>query len=307
MKKHIKRHTRPFGCTYPSCNRLFGSKNDWKRHENTQHFQLEMWRCHEKDSTGKECAKLFYRREAFQAHLRQHGITSMDRLREEARSRRIGRNGQHQFWCGFCRREVPLKCRGLDAWDERFNHIGVHYAQDKKKIEEWIPVDSNRPKGDTWPEIRTEEPTESREPREAEGHKGDCPKDEVPKDEAPKDGGPKEDDANAVRRPSPETTGQPDPSQSPAAATYESQESNAEVEKYCVSRFLQDRDLQEADISRPQCVCRNGPWAISVHTHCQDCNHLFCDECNTVNRTYDAANDTDYAPTRKRKRPRPRS
>ncbi|KAF2212455.1 hypothetical protein CERZMDRAFT_106186 [Cercospora zeae-maydis SCOH1-5] len=37
LKKHIKRHTRPYGCTFSLCNKTFGSRNDWKRHELTQH------------------------------------------------------------------------------------------------------------------------------------------------------------------------------------------------------------------------------------------------------------------------------
>ncbi|KAI9843238.1 MAG: hypothetical protein M1837_006527 [Sclerophora amabilis] len=148
MKKHKMRHDRPYGCTYPRCNRVFGSKNDWKRHENSQHFQLEMWRCHQKiqECPSKQCAKVFYRRENFQQHLRQHhGITEMDQLREEARMRRIGRNGQNQFWCGFCTKIIPLQRRGLEAFDERFNHIGKHFKE--KTIDQWISVDSKEPKG----------------------------------------------------------------------------------------------------------------------------------------------------------------
>ncbi|KAI9657201.1 MAG: hypothetical protein M1829_006947 [Trizodia sp. TS-e1964] len=146
MKKHQWRHTRPFGCTFPNCNKMFGSKNDWKRHENSQHFQLESWRCHQLNPMERECAQLFYRREKFQQHLRQdHGIEVDETIREEVALRRIGRNGQNQFWCGFCRRICPLKNRNLEAWDERFTHIANHFKT--KKIEEWVPVDADRPKG----------------------------------------------------------------------------------------------------------------------------------------------------------------
>ncbi|RWA07760.1 hypothetical protein EKO27_g7355, partial [Xylaria grammica] len=44
LKKHEKRHEKPYGCTMPGCERRFGSKNDWKRHENTQHPMSETWR-----------------------------------------------------------------------------------------------------------------------------------------------------------------------------------------------------------------------------------------------------------------------
>ncbi|KAF2756751.1 hypothetical protein EJ05DRAFT_502244 [Pseudovirgaria hyperparasitica] len=45
LRKHERRHQRPYGCTHPKCHKKFGSKSDWKRHENSQHFQNEGWRC----------------------------------------------------------------------------------------------------------------------------------------------------------------------------------------------------------------------------------------------------------------------
>jgi hypothetical protein len=45
LRKHLKRHKRPYGCTFQNCNKCFGSKSDWKRHENSQHFQMPTWRC----------------------------------------------------------------------------------------------------------------------------------------------------------------------------------------------------------------------------------------------------------------------
>ncbi|KAI9798897.1 MAG: hypothetical protein M1833_004400 [Piccolia ochrophora] len=145
--KHLKRHDRPYGCTFPECNKTFGSKNDWKRHENSQHFQLESWRCHEptKESEYKHCAKVFFRRETFQQHLRsQHDIQDQDRLAEESRSKRIGRSGQSQFWCGFCVSILKLRRRGLPAWDERFDHLGEHFKT--QTISQWVPFNANKPK-----------------------------------------------------------------------------------------------------------------------------------------------------------------
>ncbi|KAI1439223.1 hypothetical protein GGR50DRAFT_690571 [Xylaria sp. CBS 124048] len=45
LRKHAKRHEKPFTCSIPGCGKKFGSKNDWKRHENTQH-----------DNASKTCA-----------------------------------------------------------------------------------------------------------------------------------------------------------------------------------------------------------------------------------------------------------
>ncbi|RSL71167.1 hypothetical protein CEP54_001533 [Fusarium duplospermum] len=41
LKKHLKRHAKPWSCTFFNCQINFGSKNDWKRHERRQHCQVE--------------------------------------------------------------------------------------------------------------------------------------------------------------------------------------------------------------------------------------------------------------------------
>ncbi|KAI4193256.1 MAG: hypothetical protein LQ346_003978 [Caloplaca aetnensis] len=150
MKKHKKRHTRPYGCTFPGCSKKLGSKNDWKRHENTQHYQIETWRCHERSKTNAmgQCARIFYRREQFQSHLREkHGIEKDEDIRDRCRRYRIGRNGQTAFWCGFCKRIVELKTEGLDAWEERFSHIDDSHYKKGQTIYDWVPLDSDIPKG----------------------------------------------------------------------------------------------------------------------------------------------------------------
>lgn len=150
-RKHKKRHTRPYGCTFAGCSKAFGSKNDWKRHENTRHYQIESWRCHEKSPGSRinQCAKIFYRREQFQAHLKDgHAISDDEVIRDKCKKYRIGRNGQIGFWCGFCKKIVALKEKGLAAWDERFNHIDEHYSKQKQRIDEWYPPDKDFPIGD---------------------------------------------------------------------------------------------------------------------------------------------------------------
>ncbi|KAL9597327.1 MAG: hypothetical protein Q9179_004302 [Wetmoreana sp. 5 TL-2023] len=148
MRKHKKRHTRPYGCTFPSCHKRLGSKNDWKRHENTQHYQIETWRCPEfsKESKIGQCASLFYRREQFQGHLREkHHIQDEQEIRDQCQRNRIGRNGQNRFWCGFCKQLIELKTKGLDAWEERFSHIdNLHYKQGQT-IYEWVHMDKDVP------------------------------------------------------------------------------------------------------------------------------------------------------------------
>lgn len=149
-RKHQKRHSRPYGCTYTSCDKSFGSKNDWKRHENTQHFQIETWRCREDSLTSKnkQCAKVVHRREHFQAHLKDHHhINDEEYIRAQTKNNRIGRNGQCGFWCGFCCEIVTLKKRGLEAWDERFSHIDDLHYKKGETIDSWVPLDEEVPKG----------------------------------------------------------------------------------------------------------------------------------------------------------------
>jgi len=161
-RKHEKRHTRPWGCTHSNCFKTFGSKNDWKRHEHSQHYQgLETWRCHEFKATSKihQCARLFYRRDSFQTHIRkEHNIQDDNLVREQCKKARIGRNGQCGFWCGFCKAIVQLETRGVEAWDERFNHIDDKHFKLGQRIETWYPPDEDIPKD----QLRNENPANAR-------------------------------------------------------------------------------------------------------------------------------------------------
>ncbi len=148
----MKRHERPYGCTFLTCNKTFGSKNDWKRHENSQHYHLETWRCDEERPEGGACAKVCYRRQSFQDHLkRDHQLPDDDNLKTKLEDCRIGRNCQARFWCGFCTELIVLKKKGLEAWAERFDHIDDHFMGrkpfPKQSIQDWVPVDSDKPRG----------------------------------------------------------------------------------------------------------------------------------------------------------------
>ncbi|KAH9900144.1 hypothetical protein F4778DRAFT_158908 [Xylariomycetidae sp. FL2044] len=152
LKKHQKRHLKPYGCTYPDCNKKFGSKNDWKRHENSQHFVLESWKCAERDyhapGTGI-CGEVLYRRKEFCEHLAtRHLIKDPSALDMKIESCRIGRNCEARFWCGFCNAIIENSDKGLAAWTARFNHIDDHYTgrngQVKQEVSEWKYADPNQ-------------------------------------------------------------------------------------------------------------------------------------------------------------------
>ncbi|KAI0838626.1 hypothetical protein F5Y06DRAFT_39721 [Hypoxylon sp. FL0890] len=156
LKKHEKRHLKPYGCTFADCNKKFGSKNDWKRHENSQHYMLEHWRCNEKqtDSSSDVCGRVIYRREFFKQHLStSHNIKDQATLEIKLETCRVGRNCEARFWCGFCQEIVEIKKKGIEAWTERFNHIDDHFHgrhnQTKMEISDWKNEYSHNPRPDS--------------------------------------------------------------------------------------------------------------------------------------------------------------
>jgi hypothetical protein len=155
MKKHMKRHTKPYGCTYPKCHKRFGAKSDWKRHENSQHFQMETFRCQRLDPMhGKPCGELFQRVGLFTQHLgSEHKVAKDFDISDEVKACLIGKNYQRQFWCGFCQVIVKLKERRNAAWDERFDHIDAHFNKEKQGIEQWLCVETRKTKGESLKEM----------------------------------------------------------------------------------------------------------------------------------------------------------
>ncbi|KAJ4396481.1 hypothetical protein N0V93_000700 [Gnomoniopsis smithogilvyi] len=147
LRKHMKRHAKPYGCTFPQCTKRFGSKNDWKRHENSQHYQLELWKCNEmsKLHVGELCNRPYSRREQFKTHLsKDHGITESATIDQKLEDCLDGRNYEVRFWCGFCRKMVKVKEKGLKAWLGRFNHIDDHFSG-LMDISDWKSPDPGLP------------------------------------------------------------------------------------------------------------------------------------------------------------------
>ncbi|KAF3398248.1 hypothetical protein F1880_005637 [Penicillium rolfsii] len=138
MKKHQKRHERPYGCTFPHCAKSFGSKADWKRHETSQHLHLPSWLCTFHDATkAGPCERIFYREETFAQHLTQTHRVSKTKVKTAMLGSRLDLANQSQFWCGFCSRTVELKNSGAAALDERFNHIDVEHYKKGERGQDW--------------------------------------------------------------------------------------------------------------------------------------------------------------------------
>ncbi|KAJ3492430.1 hypothetical protein NLG97_g5402 [Lecanicillium saksenae] len=144
LKKHMKRHDRPYGCTVQGCGKSFGSKNDWKRHESGQHSAVEAWACEEDG-----CVAVFEDRLAFTQHLNEsHDMIHEEDLQSKIQSCRIGRQCDSRFWCGFCRRVVEIDDAMVQEdggngthWSRRFDHIDGHLfgkgGLDMKSKSQW--------------------------------------------------------------------------------------------------------------------------------------------------------------------------
>ncbi|GAB1313953.1 hypothetical protein MFIFM68171_04163 [Madurella fahalii] len=159
LKKHRKRHAKPYACTFAMCTKTFGSKNDWKRHETSQHCQLEIWRCDEPslDRPGEECGKACHRREFLKSHLEKgHDIRDHDTLEKKLADCRMGPNFESRFWCGFCRKIIEPAGKVGPAHGERFDHVDDHFngrGMPKADIKDWKYVDAEPLDGLGTPEL----------------------------------------------------------------------------------------------------------------------------------------------------------
>ncbi|KAJ5757814.1 uncharacterized protein N7511_006508 [Penicillium nucicola] len=137
MKKHQKRHERPYGCTFPHCAKSFGSKADWKRHETSQHLHVPSWICTAHDAhKGSPCERLFGKVDMYTQHVREHGVNEYE-IAAGASENRLDLADDSQFWCGFCDRRIPLRSGGSAALDERFNHIDQDHFKKGERGADW--------------------------------------------------------------------------------------------------------------------------------------------------------------------------
>ncbi|EXJ57150.1 hypothetical protein A1O7_07495 [Cladophialophora yegresii CBS 114405] len=134
LNKHMHRHSKPYGCVFDGCDKTFGSKNDWKRHEQSQHEQQECWRCH-------LCFEIFFHDQSYYI---QHmtNVHSTQRPEESARQYRIARNHQGRFWCGFCCQIITHQKTDVEAINLRFQHIAEHFTKGNKSSKDWVELGS---------------------------------------------------------------------------------------------------------------------------------------------------------------------
>ncbi|KAF2238003.1 hypothetical protein EV356DRAFT_529498 [Viridothelium virens] len=274
LNKHMKRHTRPYGCTFPRCKKRFGSKNDWKRHENSQHFQQETYRCRCRDSSGQECCLVFYEKDIFCTHLlKTHGCTE-DQAKDECRDRHIGRNGQGRFWCGFCRDVIKLDHRGREAWDERFKHIGDHFNKENANIQDWLCLETNKLKG--------------QQAREMESNMFEY-----------SNGGAALSSSTAEGKGAPTQNGTGSgPAPGPGPADFRNPEGPGVGAGTARKRQRSENEVINGEaygVARGQeivemycCRCSGGPYNYHLYKNCQGygagCSHVFCPQCSAKKR-----------------------
>ncbi|CAK3960340.1 Hypothetical predicted protein [Lecanosticta acicola] len=151
-------NNRAFPCPFAvySCSSSFGTKNEWKRHVNTQHLRLTFWRC---DQCRSQKPNDFNRKDLFIQHVRRmhspgnesnfpskprrrsspsvarpatrSGSNADDQVFQEAAKRcnRALRSPPERSCCLFC----DEKFRGKGTWDDRMEHIGRHLETAKKE------------------------------------------------------------------------------------------------------------------------------------------------------------------------------
>ena len=140
----MKLHVRTYGCTFPNCDESFGTLKDWKRHENSQHFLQETWRC-------ELCCKLSNDVNIFTNHLvSEHDLPRDSAEMNEACERmHLGREGHGHFWCGFCIKLIK-QTAGIQqaSWKMRLKHISEHFDYTNCKIGDWVDIEQQKKKSE---------------------------------------------------------------------------------------------------------------------------------------------------------------
>lgn len=127
----MKRHTRPYACTFPSCPSRHGSRSDWKRHEETQHVIQESWLCTARSPDGSKCFTNLASERALRQHLDiTHRVPTLQITSKVCEDMHLGEEGAGRFWCGFCQ-DIVRQEPGHDPKDMRMQHVGDHYDKDE--------------------------------------------------------------------------------------------------------------------------------------------------------------------------------
>src|SRR5690242_17542968 len=268
LKKHSKRHQKPYGCTYPKCHKKFGAKSDWKRHENSQHYQLEAFRCDYLDKFDRKCGYHCCRSIQLQTHLAEkHKVTSVNQVQTSVKRCRIGKNCQGQYWCGFCSKIEVLQTSRNDAWAERFNHIAFHFEKEKRSIDEWLCAEENKTKKELQDEVDRDDFADATEMETDADVTGDSNEPSVNLDGR----------SHSIEETTPDclrTRNTTADQRKPQCSTPE--EFQQDRGRFCVSVGIQLDQI----LLTLQCGCGDGPAPYWLQDSCSNCLHRFCTDCS---------------------------
>jgi hypothetical protein len=152
LRKHVRRHTKPYFCTFHDCSKQLGSRDDWRRHESTQHFLSSRWLCRHPLPDGvSSCGHhIFIDPQQLRIHLQgMHAIHDINTLSQLQHRYHLGREGNYSFWCGFCSGVIQQDddFEGmLRPWEARCSHIASHFDKEHRTIDDWVDVDTGVPR-----------------------------------------------------------------------------------------------------------------------------------------------------------------
>lgn len=74
-------------------------------------------------------------------HLQTEHDIDQNKTQELLSNNRIGRQGQSQYWCGFCRKIITMQSSGKERQNERFDHIDFKHLKYGQRVDDdWLPV-----------------------------------------------------------------------------------------------------------------------------------------------------------------------
>lgn len=114
-----------------------------------QHYHTQAFRCSLSRGNHYQCARLFFNEEDFVEHLNLEHRDEPKDIKNQIANGRIGANdaeSMFRYWCGFCKEIKTVEKTGVDALNERFDHIDSHFQQNEN-IKRWIPAKGHTEKG----------------------------------------------------------------------------------------------------------------------------------------------------------------
>ena len=100
--------------------------------------------------SGIRCTTISYDSAHFANHLRQQHQDSLINQNPAllSESMHLGAKAHRRYFCGFCNSLIPQNPTDfLNAAEARYKHIGDHYDQDSRHVNDWICSEANKAKG----------------------------------------------------------------------------------------------------------------------------------------------------------------